>query len=167
MKQKKAATIFTAIIFIIAIVFLRMHFSKPTESDTLVKQSYQIADLQTPYTPVKQDKYTMTVVATQGPELYVQITNETSKEITLDDKVRIYNVTVDGTRIKINDQNYVRVEIGRGTGRAEIVKKIPAGATREAVFDCSNLGKFTPGCYVLMCNNRFIFFELQENPAAA
>lgn len=165
MKQKKAATIFTAIIFIAAIVFLRMHFTKPTESDTLVKQSYRIADLQTPYTSIEQDKYSMTVVATQGSELYVQITNETGKEITLEDKVRIYYVNVDGTRIKIDDNNFVRVEIGRGTGRAEIVKKIPAGATREAVIDCSALGTFMPGCYVLMCNSRFIFFELADNPA--
>ena len=165
MDQRKAATIFTTIIFIVAVIFLRMHFTKPTESDTLVKQCYLIESLQTPYTSVAPRNYPMKVTATQKAELYVEIRNPTNKEMNLDEKIRLYTVNIDGSKMKVNEANPIRVYIGRGTGRAEIVKKIPAGGTREAVLDCSSLGVFTPGAYVLSLNGQFIFFELADNPA--
>ena len=165
MDQRKAATVFTTIIFIIAVVLLRMHFMKPTESDMLVKRSYLIESLQTPYTAIEARNYPMKITATQKTELYVEIRNPTNRELNLDEKIRLYTVNIDGSKMKVNEANPIRVYVGRGTGRAEIVKKIPAGGTREAVLDCSSLGAFTPGAYVLSLNGQFVFFELEDNPA--
>ena len=164
MNQKKAATIFTAIIFIAALFILRMHFDKPTESETIIKQSYYIANIQTPQKKVENSNFAMNVTATQGNELYIEITNNSGADIQLDERARLYIVKTDGTRVKVQEDP-IRVYVTRGTGRYEIVKKIPKGVTREVVFDCSELGKLSPGAYVINVYGQHIFFELAPNPA--
>lgn len=165
MKQKTAATIFTAIIFIACLVVLKIHFDKPTASETIVKEAYYIDNLQTPQIKgTGNSNYTISVTATQGPELYVEITNHSAREVELNEKVLLYRVYVDNTRVKV-DEKPIKIPIIRGYGRSEIVKAIPSQATREPVFDCSSLGAFTPGSYVISILGQNIFFTLEDNPA--
>ena len=163
MTQRKAATIFTAIIFIIACAFLYMHFNTPTESDTIIKNCYYIGDLKSPQKKVTNSNFDMKVTATQGNHLYIEIKNNTAAQIQLEEKARIYKVQYDGTRAKVNPEG-IKIYITRGEGRAEIVKKIAAGDTREAVYDCYELGALTPGAYIVTIYGQHIFFEIEANP---
>lgn len=164
MKQKTAATIFTAIIFIICVVILRMHFTKPTASETITTANYYIDNLKTPQVQSENQKYKMTVTASHGSELYVEITNNTKKDLKLDERFLLYTVSVDGTRYKVAEKG-IKTPIIRGYGRSEIVKSIPAQGTREVVFDCSSLGVITPGSYVILIKGQYLFFTLEDNPA--
>lgn len=165
MDQRKVATIFTGLIFLVACVFLYMHFNQPTESETVIEQCYYIGDIKSPQKKTTNENYDMVVTATQGTQLFVQITNNSGADMQLDEKTRIYQVTYDGTRAKVNEEG-IRVFITRAEGRAEIVKKIAAGATREAVYDCSNLGALSPGAYIILVHGQYIFFEIAPNPLA-
>ncbi len=162
MDQRKTATIFTAIIFLAACAFLYWHFEQPTVSETIITECYYIESLNSPKTKVENSNFDIKVTATQGTQLFVEITNNTSKEIHLDENTRLYRASYDGTRTKVEDEG-TKISITRGAGRAEIVKKIPAGGTRETVYECTSVGKFTDGAFIVRVNGQYVFFAIEPN----
>lgn len=162
MDQRKAATIFTTIVFLVACAFLYMHFEKPTVSETIITECYSVESLTSPKTRVNKENCIIKVTATQGTHLYIEVTNNTQSEIQLNETLRIYKVSYDGNRIKVDEEGS-KITVTRGTGRAEIVKKIPAGATREAVYDYPGVGQFSSGTYIVRVHDQYIFFSIKPN----
>ena len=115
-----------------------------------------------PKNKVENSDYDIKVTATQGTQLFVEITNNTTRELQLDDNTRMYKVSYDGTRVKVAEDGN-KISITRGAGRAEIVKKIPAGATRETVYECTGVGKFTDGAFIVRVAGQYIFFAIEPN----
>lgn len=163
--QKKAATVFTLIIFILAAGFLYMHFQKPPVSETIITDNYFIESITTPQKKVVSDKYAIKVLATQGNELIVEVNNKTAKESTIGDYCWLYKAYVDNSRVKVDDKAY-KLDVTRGHSRYEIVKKVPAQTTKEVVFDMSSIGGAAPGSYVIVICGQYLYFTLSPNTAA-
>lgn len=165
MKQQKFATMVTVVVFLACAIFVYMFFNRAKPSETITTECYFADSLVKPQVDVKSDICSMNVIATQGTELTVEITNKTSSTLELDEYSFIYRVSTDGNRMK-TDESYYKVPITRGYGSYEIVKKIPPYETKNVVFDCTNLGGISPGSYIIKIYNNLLFFTLERNPEA-